>query len=299
MAQPVLTAAFPALLKKTLKDTFGTSYGKEALYWPKMFDKHTTTEAYDDDQEVAGLGLMPLRTEGAVMAVDAPVQGYATRYTQQFYGLRMLISEQQQFFNQYKKALRDSELLGASARLTQEYEHANVFIRAFNTSFPGGDTLPLCSTSHKLPKGGTFSNSFSTALSLSEVAVEQMSVNLDKLVGSNGLRHGYQLKALIIPSDLQYRAARILRSDLQNDTNNNAVNVLKGQGITIAKNPFFTSATNWWGRSNCEYGTQSIWSREPTFRQTSVDNAEMTEFTASMWFALGWTDPRQIYGSNI
>ncbi len=299
MAQPTLSGSHPALLKKTLNEVFGYAFNSEPLIWPKLFKKSTTDEAWEDDQEVAGLGLVPRRREGATMAVDGTVQGYATRYTQDFWGVRLLLSEQAIFFNQYKKVYKTSELLGGAARLTQEYEHANVFIRAANTAYVGGDGLPLCSASHLLPKGGTWSNTFGTPMSLSEVAVETMSTNLSKQVGSNGLRHGYRLKSLVVPAELEFRAKKILQSDQQNDTNNNAVNILKGMGIGTVANPYFTSATNWWGKSNAENGLRSIWSREATFRETSMENAEMKEFTLSMWFSLGWTDPRKVYMSAI
>lgn len=296
---PVLTASFPALLKQTLDEIFTDSAGGE-LFWPKLFEESTSTEAYIDDQEIAGLGVMPERNEGSVMsAADAPKQGYTTRYTQKYFAARVIVTEQMKVYNQYEKAMNMTALLGAAAKKTQEYEGAAVFSRAFNTDFAGGDTLPLVSAPHRLAKGGTFSNILATAASLSEISLETLYVQARKMVGPNGLRHGYKVDKLIIPSDLMFRAERLIKSDKQADTANNAINAIGRKGIRIIDNPFFTSTTAWWVGTDAKLGLRWIWTKKPTFKETSVPNAESTEFTGSQWFTDGWTDPRCVIGVNI
>jgi len=299
MANPILTASFPALLKQTLDEIFTDSVSGE-LHWPKLYRESNVTEEYTDDLEIAGLGVMPRRAQGSIMsAADAPQQGYQTRYEQTYFGARVLVTEQMKMFNQYEKAMNMTAMLGDSAKLTQEYEGAAVFSRAFDTTYAGGDGLPLCSAAHLLPKGGTWSNVIATAASLTELSMETLVVQARKMVGPNGVRHGYRIKKLIIPSDLMFRAERILNSTGQNDTANNAINALKGKGIEIVDNPFFTSTVDYWVGTDAKVGLRWLWSKKPTFKETSVPNAETTEFTGSQWFTNGWTDPRCVIGVNL
>ncbi len=176
---------------------------------------------------------------------------------------------------------------------------ANIFIRAFNSSYTGGDGKEMCSTAHLLPKGGTYSNMFTTGMSMSETAIEQMWVNLAKMPSSNGLIRGYNLKKLVIPKDLKFRTARILKSEQQNDTANNAVNVLKGMGIEVVDNQYLTSTTNFWGITDAEVGLKWVWRERPKFRQHNTEDNLTATFSGYQRFDCGWTDPRGVYGSNI
>lgn len=299
MASTIITGSNPALLKKTLDTVYTDALKSKEYFWKKIFKESTTSELYVDDQPYAGLGLMPQKEENAAMAVDAIQEGFPTRYKQEFYGLRMLVSEQAIAFSQYDKILDGAAHLADAAYLTQEYSLVAHINRAFNSTYTIGDGLELCSTAHLLPKGGTFSNELATPVSLSELGLETVLVALRKLPGENGLRRGHRAKKLLIPSDLMFRASRILKSEKQNDTANNAVNVLKGMGIEQIDHPFMSSTTNWFVLTDADPGFRMIWSRKPTFRQTSDNSTEVKEYTASQWFTSGISDPRCIYGSAI
>lgn len=290
-------------IRRALKLTLDTVWGDEfktAGVWEQCGYRVTsTTDNYIDDQEYAGTGTMPVKAQGAMMAIDSIQEGYSKRYNMDTFALRMIVSEEALADCKYDKAIDGARHIANSAKWTQEYEGANVFIRAFSSTYVGADLVALCSTAHLLPKGGTYSNMFSTAMSLSETAVEQMSINLSKMPSSNGLIRGYNLKKLVVPKDLEFRAKRILKSELQNDTANNAVNVLKGMGIEIVANPYFTSATNYWGITDAANGLRWVWREKPKFREHNTEDTLTATYSGYMRFAVGWTDPRGVYGSNI
>lgn len=294
-----------SVVRKALKLTLDTVWGdsmKGPLVWEKCgYKVSNTTDNYIDDQEYAGTGTMPIKQQGEMMAVDTIAEGYPKRYNMDTFALRMIVSEEALADCKYDEAISGATRIANSAKWTQEYEGANIFIRAFDSTntYLGGDLKPLCSTTHPLPKGGTYSNSFSTAMSLSETAVEQMRTNLRKMPGSNGLLQPLELKKIVVPEDLWFRANRILKSEQQNDTANNAINVLKGMGIEIVANPYFTSTTNWWGVSNASNGLRWVWREKPKFREHNNEDALTATFSGYMRFAVGWTDPRGVYGSNI
>ncbi len=300
MATPLITAAIRNSLKLTLDETWGDEM-KGAGAWEALpFKVTTTSDAWVDDQEYAGTGTAPRKREGAQMASDAVVEGYSKRYTMATSALRMVVSEETIMFKKYEKAVDGSGNIARSLKLTQEYDAANIFIRAFNSSYVGGDAVELCSTSHKLAKGGTYANMFTNGMSLNETAVEQMWVNLRKIPSSNGyITSGRRLKCLVVPTDLRFRAKRILKSEQQNDTNNNAINALKSEGIDVVENPYFTSTTNWWGGSDAPVGLRFIWAKKPMFREHNTEDNFTITYSGVQIYDLGWTDPRAVYGSNI
>lgn len=298
-ANIVTTSNVPATLKPTLDKVWGDTtieeYSKQC-----GFKESNSSDAYEDDQEFAHTGIMPPKAQGALIASDTIQQGYAKRYLHVTYALRMIVSEEAIDDCKYEEAIGGTKSIKRSGMLTHELEHASVFINAFSSSFVGGDAVALCSTAHPLPKGGTAQNMFTNAMSLSETAVETMSANMRQIPGSNGyIQGGYMLKRLVVPVQLWFRANRILKSEQQNDTNNNAINVLKGMGIAIGQNAYFTSTTNWWGVSDVEAGLRSITRKKLTFRQTNSDDNYTCAFQGIQRFSVGWSDWRDVYGSNI
>lgn len=299
---PVITNSnIPSTLKPTLDIVWGDQV-KGKLDWENCnFKVSNSTDAYEDDQEFAHTGLMPPKAQGNMMALDSIQQGYSKRYTHVTYALRMVVSEEALADCKYEEAIQGTKSIGRSAKLTQEYEAASIFINAFSSNNVGGDAVSLCNTAHPLPKGGTASNQLATAMSLSETAVETMSVAMSKLPGSNGIvQSGYELKKLVIPFDLRFRAARILKSTQQNDTNNNAINAIKEElSVTYGCNRYFTSTTNWWGTSDLESGLRFIWRQKAKFRQHNTEDNLTATFSGYQRFSVGWTDWRDVYGSNI
>src|SRR5689334_4682382 len=71
----------------------------------------------------------------------------------------------------------------------------------FNTSFVGGDGLPLASASHTLPQGGTFSNTLAVPQSPSVAAVIVATTQAKKLPGHDGITEGYEPKCIGCPVD--------------------------------------------------------------------------------------------------
>lgn len=298
----VTTSVISNSLKETLDQVWGDKM-TGSLQWESLGYKVTnTTDNFVDDQEYAGTGLAQVKPEGQQIAVDSIQQGYPTRYYSLTYGLGFVVSEEAIADNKYDKAIDQQGNLARSMKVTQEYLGANVFINAFSSTYVGGDGVSLCSASHKLPKGGTYSNQFSTAMSLSETSIETMIVNLSKMVSSNGLiMGGFNLKHIVVPKDLMFRAARILKSDLQNDTANNAVNVLKKDfQIGYVTNAYLTSSTNWWGVTDADNGLRWIWRQKPRNRTHNVeDNLTVRSNSDMRILGPGWSNPRGVYGSNI
>lgn len=297
----VVTQTIRTSLKPTL-DSIVTDELKESLEWEDCgFAVSSTTDAYIDDQELAGTGPAQPKAEGATMAVDSVQEGFSKRYNMTAFGQRMIFSEEAIRDRKYEKFTDATGNLMRALKLTQELEAASVFINSFSSSYPGGDLVALCSASHPLVKGAsTYSNTMDTNLSFSETGVETMSIKMRKLPGPNGyVTNGYRLVKLVLPEEYRFEAKRILKSERQNDTNNNAINALKDEKITFATNVYFTSASNWWGISSAKKGLRFVWRDKPEFRDENTNSNYTIEYSSYERFAVGWTDPRGVFGSSI
>lgn len=302
MATPILgTSNIPSTLKPTLDLVWGNTQ-KKRMYWKDLgFKVSNSSDAFEDDQEFAGLGPAPAKEQGAMLQFDTIQQGFAKRYTHVTYGLRFTLSEEAIDDCKYDEAINGTENLGNALDLTQEYVITSVFINSFSSSFVGADALSLCNTAHLLPKGGTYSNMFTNALSLSETAIETAYANMSQLPDSNGhIVDGYRPKRLVVPVQLDFRANRILKSTQQNDTANNAINVLKGRGIELSdeQSPYLTSTSNWWLVSDIKAGIRVIWRKKPMFRDHNTEDNYTCTYSAIERFSAGWTNARDVYGSQ-
>jgi hypothetical protein len=149
-------------------------------------------------------------------------QGPTQRYTHVAYALGFIITHEAMMDNLYEKiGVQRTSSLAFSMRQTKENVVANIYNRAFNTSYVGADGKPLFATDHP-GSGGTFSNKLATDADLSEAEPrghggpdherDQRSRHQDRLMG----------RSLIVPPSLVFEATRILKSSGQNDTANNA-----------------------------------------------------------------------------
>jgi hypothetical protein len=293
------TSTIAPFLKPTLDKVWGTNI-KGKLDWEDSgFETSNTQDAYVDDQERASTGPMQVKVENELAQIDSFAVGYPTRYWMVAYAQRVIVSKEAIADSKYEDAVNGTKDLTAAAKLTQEYTAASVYINAYTSGFNGGDGVVLGSASHKLVKGGTYSNILSAYMSLSETSIETMCINAAKMPDSNGwIVNGFKIKKMVVPVDLEFRLMRILKSANQNDTANNAINALKSKNIGMGVNRYFTSATQYAAVTDADYGLRFIWREKPSFDDESDERRKSKTFIGYERFAVGWTNPRGWYGSN-
>jgi hypothetical protein len=157
-------------------------------------------------------------------------------------------------------------------RQTTENVCANSYNRAFNSNYPIGDGQSLISPTHPTV-GGNQSNQLTTSADLSEIAIEDLVIQIMGTTNSRNLQISNMPMSLHIPRALWFEANRILNSVLQNDTSNNAINVLRANGTFpkgIKMNHYFSSSTAWFIRTNIPHGMQ-FFNREAMSFDTDND----------------------------
>jgi hypothetical protein len=297
----ITTGSNPKSLWPGVHAHWGIKYNEMPMQWKDLFDATTSTMAYEEEVEQTGFGLAPAKPEGASVVFDTDSQGIVQRYTHVTYALGFIVSREAIADNLYEKvAMRRTGALAFSMRQTKEIVAANVYNRAFSGSYLFADGQPLISLTHPT-KNGSQSNRMTVDADLSEAALESLVIQIDAAKNSRGLQIAINPRVLIIPRSLRFEAARILESSLQNDSADNAVNVLKSSNVIpggFKVNQYLTDQDAWFVRTNAPNGMTLFQRENITFSQDNDFNTDNERAKAMERYSVGCTDFRGIYGSQ-
>lgn len=270
-------------------------YPKECL---QLFDKVSSDKAYEEYTGYVGLGLARVKAESAPVHYDKWNQGYNHRVNNVAYALGYTMSREAIRDNQYMKpAKARAKALGRSMAQTMEVVGANVYNRAFNSSYTFADGKELCATDHVTKAGVTFKNELSTAADISEAAIEQALIDIGDLVDERGLKIAVQAQRVIVPNGLQWKIRRILNSERQNDTMNNATNALRDANLSFVINHYLTDADAWFIKTDVPDG-MIFQDRDPAeFENDTEFNSKNMLFTGYQRYAFSAADVRGVFGS--
>ena len=147
MAGIITTASHPKALWPGIKAWWGQVYDEHKEEYSQLFDSDTSSMNYEEDVQLTGFGLAPVKSEGSGVAYDSEIQGFTTRYTHIAYALGYIVTKEELDDNLYEQvSRRRSAALAMSFRQTKENVGANIYNRAFNSTYKGGDGVELCST---------------------------------------------------------------------------------------------------------------------------------------------------------
>jgi len=296
----ISTGNHPKALWPGVKAFWGRTYDEHAVEYTDLFDMETSTRNYEEDVQVTGFGLAPVKAEGASITYDSETQGYISRYTHVAYALGFIVTREEIDDNLYEVVgKRRGQALAFSMRQTKETVAGNIYNRAFNSSYTFGDGKELIATDHP-SSSGTWANELTTAADLSETALEDLMVLIMGMTNHRGNKINLMAKTLIVPKELWFEANRILKSTLQNDTANNATNVLKTTnalpgGIKI--NHYLTDSDAYFIRTNAPRGMIGYDRAKDELKKDNDFNTDNALAKAYERYSFGNTDPRAIVGS--
>lgn len=296
----ITTGNHPKALWPGVKAWFGRQYDEHTPEFSDLFDEDTSDKAYEEVVELTGFGLAPIKGEGSSVQYESESQGYTTRIVNVAYALGYIVTREELDDNLYEiVSKRRAKALAFSMRQTKENVAANVYNRAFSSSYTGGDGVALISASHPTSSGNQ-SNQIATAADLSEASIEDLIIQIMGATNSKGLKINLMPRSLHVHRNNWFEANRILKSVLQNDTASNAVNVLKAtnalpQGIKV--NHYFTDADAWFIRTNCPEGMKHFKRVGIEFTQDNDFDTENAKAKAYERYAFKWSDWRAVFGS--
>ena len=295
-----VTGNWGALLWPGLNSIYGTEYDEFDVFCTKLFETSTSRKAFEEDIGSVHYGLARVKNEGAAVHYDTARQGFKSRYQHVEYALGFAISKIVMDDDLYDVVGPDrAQGLAFSMRQTKEVVAHNVYNRAFNSSYTGGDGVELLATNHPNINRGTWANVLAVAADLSESALEQACIDLKKLTNDKGLRISVKPTSLIIPVDEEFNATRILKSTSRPGTADNDINALNvmGQFKTIIASPYLTDTDAWFIRTNVKKSLRHFERAPDAFTQDNDFDTDNAKYKATARYSFGWSDPKGLFGS--
>lgn len=302
----ITQSSFAKALWPGVNKWYGDTYNEYKTEWDQLFEKNTTKRAYEEDVGLTGFGLAVVKPEGEAVSYDTNRQGFTSRYNPIVYALGFVVTREAFDDDMYDVVgKKKAQALARSMRLTKEIVGANVYNRAFNTAYVGGNGSSLVagsgggSATHANVSGGTWTNSPSASADLSEAVLEQAAIDIAAFTDDRGLLIAAKPRKLVIPPALQFEAKRILGSEGRVGTDNNDLNAIKTMGIIpeVCVNHYLTDSDAWFILTDTPEGLKYFERDGDSFDMDNDWDTENAKFKARARYAFGWTDPRCIYAS--
>ena len=218
-------------LEPGLNALFGLEYNRYENQHAEIFTTETSDRAFEEEVMLSGFANASVKPEGSAVTFDNAQETYTSRYQHETVALAFSITEEAIEDNLYDRlSSRYTKALARSMANTKQVKAANVLNRAFNSSFAGGDGKELCATDHPTIFG-TVKNELSTAADLSETSLEQALIDINAFTDERGLKVAARGVKMIIPSELQFTAERIMNSANRVGTADNDINAVKSMGM--------------------------------------------------------------------
>ncbi|TAL13925.1 hypothetical protein EPN95_04530 [Patescibacteria group bacterium] len=289
------TSNFADLLAPGFRAIFLDKFGQYPEEYSKAFNVLSSTKNYEEDSFVSGFGLAPIKRQGESISYADPKQGFDKRYVHDTYGLGFIVTRELWEDDQYGKIKRMPNSLARSLRATVETTAANVLNRAFNSSFTGADGKEMCATDHALLGGGTQKNELTNAADLTATSFEQALIDIADTTDDEGLLLALRPMKLVVPTELDWTATKLLESTLDPESANNAVNPGKSR-LPYMVYHWLTDPDAWF--ILCEdHELNFFWRRRPDFERDNDFDTENARFKATMRFIASWSLPWGIFGS--
>jgi len=279
---------------------FGAKYAEHGDQTRELFDFKDSRQQYEEMVQQTGFGLAPIKPQGGAVSYDTHLQGYTARGTNVAYGLGYVVTREELADNLYESvSMQRAGSLAFAMAQTRQHVGANVYNRAFNSTYKGGDNVELLSTAHPTVSGNQ-SNELATAADLSEASLEDLTIQMMDAKDFRGHKIALRPRSLHIPTALVYDAERIVKSMLRPDSANNDINALNSMGVIpkVVVNNYFTDNDAWFIRATGVESGLCWFDREAVeFTKDSDFDTDNAKAKAYMRFVPFWGDWRALYGS--
>ena len=287
-------------LEPGLNALFGLEYKRYENEHAEIFDTENSDRAFEEEVMLSGFANAAVKPEGSGVSYDNAQETYTARYTHETIALAFAITEEAIEDNLYDRlASRYTKALARSMANTKQVKAANVLNNAFNTNFAGGDGVELCSASHPTI-AGTYSNELATSADLNETSLEQSLIDIAAFTDERGLKVAARGMKLIIPSELQFTAERLMKSSQRVGTADNDINAIASmgmipQGYTV--NHYLTDTAAFFIKTDVPNGLK-MFVRSPikTSMEGDFDTGNV-RYKARERYSFGFSDARGIFGS--
>ena len=294
------TSSIQQLLRPGLAEVFG-DYPMYPAEYTEIFTTQTSDKAVEIEVEMKLLGLASIKGEGAPTQFQDMGQRVISTYYHRYTSVGFIITRQAMKDNLYESQFPlQAQSLRNSMLQSKEVNGASVLNNGFSSSFPGGDGQPLFSTAHPIDTG-TFANTPSVQVDLNEASLQDAIITISQFRDQAGLITMTKPTKLVVPSQLQFTADRILHSQFRTGTANNDINAIYNIGAVpqgYRVNHFLTDTNGWFLMTDAPNGLKH-------YVREALETDVFTDFTSDNLLAkaierysFGWSNPRGAFGSS-
>ena len=293
-----------------LNALFGEEYAGYENQHEQIYTTENSDRSFEEELKLSGFGAAPVKDEGAAITYDVAQESFVARYTNETIALGFSVTEEAMEDNLYVSlSARYTKALARAMAYTKQVKAAFPLNNGFTNSFQGGDGVNLFTADgdgvtggdgHPLVNGGKNSNRPSTGADLNETSLEDAVIQISKWTDERGLKIAARPRRLIVPTDLQFVATRLLESEYRIGTADNDINAIKSNGVI----PEGYSVNNYLTDTNAFFITTDVpdgmkhFVRSPM--TTSMDGDFSTgnvRYKARERYSFGVSDPLGIFGS--
>ena len=288
-------------LEPGLNALFGLEYRSYADETKEIFDTESSDRAFEEEVMLSGFGNAAVKPEGQGIQFDDAQETFTARYTNETIALAFAITEEAIEDNLYDRlASRYTKALARSMASTKNIKGAAVLNNAFTAAFAGGDGVSLINVAHPT-LAGNFSNRLATNPDLNETSLEQSLIDIAAFTDERGLKVAARGMKLVIPSNLQFTADRLMNTQGRVGTADNDINAIKNMGMIpegYTVNHYLTDTDAFFIKTDVPNGLKHF-SRSPikTTMEGDFDTGNV-RYKARERYVFGFSDPRGIFGSQ-
>ena len=303
----ISTGNHPKALLPGVKAWFGNTYESYEKQWIELVNEESkSTRNYEEVVQDTGFAVAAVKPQGQGIPYDNNMQGYTTRAVHVTYAMGYAVTMEEIQDNLYEQvSMVRAKALAFSHATARELVVAGVLNNGFSSALQLiGDGQAFFSTAHPFTSSnGTFANKPATDTDLSEASLEDGLIAVEGYLNDKGLQINVKAQKLIVARQNMFNAARILKSVLQNDTGNNAINAIKAVGAMpegYCTNVYLTDSNAWFIKNQIPTGSGLVfYERMPvTFDKDNDFNTKNALASAIQRFSVAVADPRCYYGSS-
>ena len=284
-----------------LNALFGLEYAKYGEEHKEIFENETSDRSFEEETKLSGFGSAPTKSEGSAIEYDNAQEAFTARYTHETVAMGFAITEEAIEDNLYDSlSSRYTKALARAMAYTKQVKAATILNNAFAAGTTYGDGVALCATNHPLVSGGTNSNTPTVASDLNETSLEAAIIQIGGWTDERGLKIAAQPKKLIIPTNLQFVATRLLETEGRVTTADNDLNAIRSNGTIpggYAVNHYLTDTDAWFLMTDVPNGLKHF-TRSPMATSMDADfDTGNSRYKARERYSFGVSDPLGIFGS--
>jgi hypothetical protein len=288
-------------LEPGLNALFGLEYKRYENQHAEIYTTENSDRAFEEEVMLSGFANAQVKGEGSGVSFDEAQETFTARYTHETVALAFAITEEAIEDNLYDRlASRYTKALARSMSNAKQVKAVEPLIQGLPSTdnFDSGDGVSLFNTSHPTVSG-TFKNTLSTQADLNETSLEQSLIDIASMTDERGLRIAARGVKMIIPSELQFTAERLMKSQGRVATADNDINAIVSMGMIpqgYRINNYLTDSDAFYIITDIPNGMK-MFNRAPltTAMEGDFDTGNV-RYKARERYSFGVSDPRGIFG---